>query len=107
MENMENEIVEEVLEGEIESTEIMEKYYKNINDGYIIGIGIGLGDEQITEEEYENILSIIRNRPEPEAGYSYKLRVDLTWNLVEVPVEPVDDEIDAEEALNIILGGEV
>ena len=55
----------------------------------------------------ENILFIIRNRPIPEAGYDYRLRVDLTWELVEAPAEPVDDEISADEALDIILGGEV
>ena len=84
----------------------MEKYYKNIEGEYITAIGTGIGDVEITQEEYENILSIIRDRPTPEAGYTYKLRTDLTWELVEVP-ESVDDEISADEALDIILGGEV
>lgn len=85
----------------------MEKYYKNIEGDYITGIGTGIGDMEIIQEEYENILSIIRNRPTPEAGYTYKLRTDLTWELAEAPVEPVDDEISDAEALDIILGGEV
>lgn len=84
----------------------MEKYYKNIEGEYITGIGTGIGDMEIIQEEYEYILSIIRNRPTPEAGYTYKLRTDLTWELVEAPVEPVDDEISDAEALDIILGGE-
>lgn len=85
----------------------MEKYYKNIEGEHITAIGTGIGDMEIIQEEYENILSIIRNRPTPEAGYTYKLRTDLTWELVEAPVEPVDDEISDAEALDIILGGEV
>lgn len=83
------------------------RYYKNIDGDYLVSIGTGSGGEEITQEEYENILSIIRNRPTPEAGYTYRLRTDLTWELVEAPVEPVDDEISADEALDIILGGEV
>lgn len=81
------------------------KWFKNIKDDYITVIGTGIGDVEITQEEYENILSVVRNRPIPEAGFDYKLRTDLTWELVEAPV--ADDEISADEALDIILGGEV
>lgn len=83
------------------------RYYKKIENDYIHVIGTGPGGEEITQEEYENILSAIRNRPTPDPGYDYRLRVDLTWALVEAPAEPVDDEISADEALDIILGGEV
>ena len=71
----------------------MRKYYKNLDGDYITGIGTGLGEAEITQEEYENILSVIRNRPTPEPGYDYRLRTDLTWELVEAPV--VDDDADA------------
>lgn len=81
------------------------KWFKNIKDDYITVIGTGIGDVEITQEEYENILSVVRNRPTPESGFDYKLRTDLTWELVEAPV--ADDEISADEALDIILGGEV
>lgn len=84
----------------------MEKYYKNIDGDHITAIGTGIGDVEITKEEYENILAVVHERPIPEAGYDYKLKTDLTWELVEAPVEPVDDEISADEALDIILGGE-
>lgn len=84
----------------------MENYYKIIEGEYITAIGTGIGDAEIAQEEYENILSIIRNRPTPEEGYTYRLRTDLTWEMVEAPVEPVDDEISDAEALDIILGGE-
>jgi hypothetical protein len=84
----------------------MEKYYKNLDGDYITGIGTGLGDAEITQEEYENILSVIRSRPVPDPGYDYRLRTDLTWELVEAPVVE-EEEISADEALDIILGGEV
>jgi hypothetical protein len=72
------------------------RYYKNIEDTYILAIGTGVGGEEITQEEYENILSVIRNRPVAETGYAYRLRTDLTWELVEAPV--VEDDAEATEA---------
>ena len=61
----------------------METYYKNVSGGYITVIGTGTGDVEITREEYEQILSVIRSRPEPDDGFDYKLRTDLTWEQVE------------------------
>ena len=84
----------------------MENYYKNIEGDYITGIGMGIGDVEITQEEYENILSVVRNRPTPEAGYDYRLKTDLTLELVELPLEPEDPDLTADEALDIILGGD-
>lgn len=85
----------------------MERYYKNIEGDYITAIGTGNGGVEITYEEYENILHVIRNRHTTSAGYDYRLKTDLTWELVEVPVvTDEDDEISADEALDIILGGE-
>lgn len=74
----------------------MKKYFKNIEGEYIVSIGTGAGNEEITKEEYENILSVVRNRPTPEEGYDYKLRTDLTWELVEAPA--VEDDTEATEA---------
>ena len=71
----------------------MEKYFKIVEDGYISLIGTGGGDNEISREEYETILSVIMTRPEAESGYTYKLRTDLTWELCEVPpVEEIDEE---------------
>ena len=81
----------------------MGKYFKNFDGEYIFSIGVGIGDTEITQEEYEHILSAIRSRPTAEPGYMYKLRTDLTWEQVEAP-EPVDEDISADEALGIILG---
>ena len=83
---------------------------KIINDGHIIAVTTGYGTEQITEQEYNKILSIIHNRPTPSDGYTYKLRADtLEWELVELPpVEEQDDEatesdyIDALQDLGVL-----
>lgn len=85
----------------------MNRFFKNIEDGYLISISTGTGLEEITQDEYEQILSMIRNRPIPEAGYGYRLKADMTWELVELPPEDEDPELSDTEALDIILGGNV
>lgn len=75
----------------------MEKYYKSTQDGYVILIGKNIGGEEITREEYETILSVIRNRPTAQPSYTYKLRTDLTWELCEVPPIPEEDMEATEE----------
>ena len=84
----------------------MEKYFKNIDNDVISSISTGSGMEEITQEEYDAILALIRQRPQAPEGYAYLLRQDLTWELTETPVIPEDTEISAEEALQIIMGGE-
>jgi hypothetical protein len=86
------------------------RYYKIIKNGYLFAIGISkFGGEEITKEEYENILAIVRDCPQAEFGYGYKLKTDLTWELYELPVVEVDEnrELTDSEALDIILGGSV
>lgn len=74
------------------------RYYKKLKDGYLLAIGTGPGSEEITAEEYENILTIIRSRPTAEAGYGYRLKTDLTWELVELPpVEEIEEEATIED----------
>ena len=84
------------------------RYYKLTGSDYLMAIGTGLGGTEITESEYNNILSIIRSRPTPPAGYGYRLKADLTWEQYELPPEPEPsdtDEITDDEAIAIILGG--
>lgn len=84
-------------------------YYKQLSDNYIIAIGTGPGGTEITETEYNSILSVIQSRPTSETQ-GYRLRTDLTWEAYDLPPEPEpsdDDEISNEEALNILLGGSV
>lgn len=84
------------------------RYYKSLSDGYIYAIGTGPGGTEITEAEYNNILGIIRNGQTAHGSCSYRLKSDLTWERWEPPVTPddADPELSAEEALDIILGGD-
>lgn len=66
------------------------RYYKRTESGYIVLIGIGCGGEEITEQEYTEIMQAVRNKPKPTEGYDYKLREDLEWELCELPI--VEDE---------------
>ena len=83
------------------------RYYKQTANNCIIAIGTGPGNIEITEAEYNQIISIIQNRPQSE-GKGYRLKTDLTWEEYDLPPEPEpsdDDEISTDEALNILLGG--
>lgn len=80
-------------------------YNKTLADGYILGIGTGDYAAPISENEYNEILALIRNRPTAPEGFVYKLRADtLEWDLVELPPEP-EPELSDEEVLEILLGG--
>ncbi len=72
------------------------RYYKMLDDDYIVAVGCGCGGEEITAEEYQQIITAIENRPEDPTGYQYQLRNDnLEWDLNEAP-EPIPVEEDAE-----------
>ena len=82
------------------------RYNKYISGDEIIAIGMGAGGVEITETEYNKIMSIIRNRPAAE-GKGYRLKTDLTWEAYDLPPapEPSDgDELTDAQALNMILG---
>ena len=86
----------------------MKRHYKQIDGDYLIAIGTGPGGEEIAKEEYDEIMAVIRTCPAAEPGTMYRLRPDLTWEQVEVPVIPEEErEISDEQALDIILGGGV
>ena len=79
-------------------------YYKEIEDNILIAIGkskvIGEGQIEITAEEYNNILSIIQNKPEDTETIIYKLRADtleyVGYDRPEEPViEPTDPVVDS------------
>lgn len=85
------------------------RYYKQLSDNYIIAIGTGPGGTEITETEYNSILSTIQSRPVSDIQ-GYRLRADLTWEAYDLPPAPEpsdDDEISNEEVLNILLGGSI
>lgn len=81
------------------------RYFKTVTGGYIDSISTGCGGEEITEDEYNAIKTTMLLSPKATDGYDYRLKSDLTWELYELPV--AEEDLTAEEALEIILGGEV
>lgn len=80
---------------------------KIVDSGYIIGLS-ELTGQDITSEEENDIRFAISTRPEPQSGYSYRLKSDLTWESFVLPATPElmdSDEITDTEALSILLGG--
>ena len=82
------------------------EFYKRIENGYLTQINIDSGGTEITETEYNEILSVIRSIPTAPKGYSYRLTENLEWELYELPAVE-DEELTGEEALEILLGGAV
>lgn len=94
------------------------RYYKQISDGIIITIGTGYGGTEITESEYNALLAEIREKAAlvdklysgeitladvPEAWQEeIQRRVD---ERIAAEGAAAEQDISAEEALDIILGG--
>ena len=78
---------------------------KEVKDGYIASVGTGIAGQEITESEYENILSVFANKPNAPQGYEYMLTNELEWELVEAQPEPEPDPTP-EDIINVLLGGE-
>lgn len=84
------------------------RYYKHIENGYILAIGTGGGGTEITKTEYNEIMFVIQNKPAKTETTDYHLKEDLTWDAFEVePVDPAEEELGAEEDLEILMGGTV
>ena len=79
------------------------RYYKIIENGYLVGIGTGAGGIEITEEEYNSLLAHIKECPEAPEGYGYRLKEDLTWELYELPIVE-ETEISSDELMSMIEG---
>lgn len=70
-------------------------YGKYINDSYIVGVGTGAGaGSEITEDEYNEILGKINNRPTAPEGFTYRLTTALEWELVELPKIENNEEFE-------------
>lgn len=80
------------------------KYFITVKDGIIIGVGKNCGNTEITEAEYNDILTLFGERPTAPEGYIYLLRSDLTWELHEKPAIPEEDatEEDYQAALSLM-----
>lgn len=80
------------------------RYYKNIENGYILAIGTGGGGAEITESEYNTIMAVIQQKPKWENNTDYHLKADLTWEPYErIPEEP-SDEATPEELMEMLEG---
>ena len=82
----------------------MTNFYKVIENGYVIGIGTNGSDtaDAITDAEYNQLLTIIRNAPTAPGGYVYMLNANtLEWDLIELPDPDPEAEIsDYEQELS-------
>lgn len=83
------------------------RYYKIIENGYITAIGTGGGGVEITESEYNTIMSVVQQKPSRTETTDYHLKEDLTWEEYErIDPEPEDEELDPQEALDLLFGGD-
>lgn len=82
------------------------RYYKQIENGYILAIGTGDGGDEISFDEYKSIMEIIRSAPKAESGHTYKLKDDLTWVLLQSEDEKTSDDesISGDEFLQMVEG---
>ena len=94
------------------------RYYKQTANNYIIAIGTGSGGTEITEAEYNRLLAEIREKAAlVDKLYSGEITIDAVpteWQeeiqrrvdeRIAAEGEADEQNISAEEALNIILGG--
>ena len=95
------------------------RYYKTIENNTLLAIGTGPGGVEITEEEYNALLTEIRTKASLEdAKYNGEITiadVPAEWQeeiqrrvdeRIQQQGKAEDQDIPAEEALAIILGGE-
>ena len=73
--------------------------FKVIADPYILGVGINQSPiDMISQEEYDSLSAILKDKPTAQEGYRYMLRADtLEWELVEIQPEPEDNPIEPDE----------
>lgn len=82
------------------------RYYKELQNGYILTVGYGsLDGIEITEEEYNTLLGLILNKPTAPNGYEYWLTESGEYELHEAEPMP-EPEPTADELLDILFGGE-
>lgn len=80
------------------------RYMKVVINGHILAIGKGEGGTEITETQYNTILSKLSDKPTDVEGYRWLLTENLEWEQSELP--PFEADISDSEALGIITGGE-
>ena len=81
------------------------RYYKIIDNVYILGIGTGAGGTEITQEEYDAIMSAIQSRPSDTNMTGYRLTTALTWESYEKESVNIGlEEVDADEIASALEG---
>ena len=97
------------------------RYYAQYNEsGTLLAIGTGYGGTEITEAEYNSLLTMIREKAAlVDQLYNNEITIDSVpaeWQeeiqrrvdeRIAAEGAAEDQDISAEEALDIILGGEV
>ena len=96
------------------------RYYKLIENDTLIAIGTGYGGVEITEEEYNALLTEIREKAAlVDSLYNGEITISdvpAEWQeeiqrrveeRIAAEGEAAEQDISAEEALDILLGGEV
>lgn len=86
--------------------EVPMRYYKVIDNGYIVMVGTGNGGTETTGSEYNSIMCAVANRPTETETIGYRLRGDLSWESYEKELPDISDEVSPEEiseALDSIL----
>lgn len=96
------------------------RFYKVVENSALIAIGTGPGGVEITEAEYNTLLTEIREKAAlVDSLYNGEITIDSVpaeWQeeiqrrvdeRIAAEGEASEQELSAEEALDIILGGEV
>lgn len=85
------------------------RFFQITKDGYLLTAAYGGGThgEEVTEEQYNEIIYAIQNRPTPQSGYDYRLRTDLTWELVELPPAPAEPTVYTQTSLEAMTNAEL
>lgn len=74
------------------------RYYKMTSNGFLVSVGTGgKTGEEISETEYNEILSAIHNAPTAPSGYGYRLTTELEWELYKLPPVEEEEEVTAED----------
>lgn len=80
-------------------------YYKIVDNGYIMSIGLveEKTNNTISENEYNKILSTIRSKPPATETTDYRLMENLTWKIFEIDPPDPNPEINDSEFVEMIL----
>ena len=83
------------------------RYFKLISDGLILSFGEGQTGTEITEEEYDDILNALADKPEATENIDYQLKEDLTWEPYYIDIADLEPTLEEKaESYDILIGNE-